>query len=71
MKSRLGDIVQNQLEGSSQVSPEITNQTIWPFSDFLLHDGRARTIEEAILWHGGEGEHVYWLFIGKYSLLST
>jgi CxxC motif-containing protein (DUF1111 family) len=23
---------------------------------FLLHDGRARTIEEAILWHDGEGE---------------
>ncbi|WP_108801722.1 di-heme oxidoredictase family protein [Aquimarina sp. Aq107] len=23
---------------------------------FLLHDGRARNIEEAILWHGGEGE---------------
>ncbi len=22
---------------------------------FLLHDGRARTLEEAILWHGGEG----------------
>ena len=22
----------------------------------LLHDGRARTIEEAILWHGGEGQ---------------
>jgi CxxC motif-containing protein (DUF1111 family) len=22
---------------------------------FLLHDGRAATIEEAILWHGGEG----------------
>jgi CxxC motif-containing protein (DUF1111 family) len=21
---------------------------------FYLHDGRARTIEEAILWHGGE-----------------
>ena len=21
-----------------------------------LHDGRARTLEEAILWHGGEGE---------------
>jgi CxxC motif-containing protein (DUF1111 family) len=21
----------------------------------LLHDGRARSIEEAILWHGGEG----------------
>jgi CxxC motif-containing protein (DUF1111 family) len=23
---------------------------------YLLHDGRARGIEEAILWHGGEGE---------------
>lgn len=22
---------------------------------FLMHDGRAKTIEEAILWHGGEG----------------
>jgi len=21
-----------------------------------LHDGRARTLEEAILWHGGEAE---------------
>ncbi len=21
-----------------------------------LHDGRARTLQEAILWHGGEGE---------------
>ena len=21
-----------------------------------LHDGRARTIEEAILWHGGEAQ---------------
>lgn len=24
--------------------------------NFLLHDGRARNIEEAILWHGGEGQ---------------
>jgi CxxC motif-containing protein (DUF1111 family) len=23
---------------------------------FYLHDGRARSLEEAILWHGGEGE---------------
>ena len=22
-----------------------------------LHDGRARTLEEAILWHGGEAEN--------------
>ncbi len=24
--------------------------------DFLLHDGRARGVEEAILWHGGEAQ---------------
>ena len=24
-------------------------------SEYYLHDGRARTLEEAILWHGGEG----------------
>jgi CxxC motif-containing protein (DUF1111 family) len=24
--------------------------------DFLLHDGRARGVEEAILWHGGESQ---------------
>src|SRR5690606_2036342 len=24
--------------------------------DSFLHDGRARTLEEAILWHGGEAE---------------
>ncbi|MFV0247876.1 MAG: di-heme oxidoredictase family protein [Tenacibaculum sp.] len=29
---------------------EVNNHT------FLLHDGRARNIEEAILWHGGEAE---------------
>jgi CxxC motif-containing protein (DUF1111 family) len=29
---------------------------------FLLHDGRARTFEEAILWHGGEGEKSRELF---------
>ena len=23
---------------------------------YYLHDGRARTIEEAILWHGGEAQ---------------
>lgn len=30
-------------------------QTVLPYSAFL-HDGRARTLEEAILWHGGEAE---------------
>ena len=30
-------------------------QTVNPLAGFL-HDGRAATLEEAILWHGGEGE---------------
>jgi CxxC motif-containing protein (DUF1111 family) len=79
-----------------EAAPHLSEQTIWPYSDFLihdmgpdladgrpdflasgnewrtaplwgvgllsqvngssvfLHDGRARNIEEAILWHGGE-----------------
>ncbi|MBV1915723.1 MAG: thiol oxidoreductase [Pseudomonadales bacterium] len=81
---------------SKTIEPELANQTIWPYSDlllhdmgegladgrpdfeasgiewrtsplwglgksekvsgkpFYLHDGRARTLSEAILWHGGE-----------------
>ena len=30
----------------------------------FLHDGRARSIEEAILWHGGEAEHSRNNFMG-------
>ena len=30
-------------------------QTVTPGAGFL-HDGRARTLAEAILWHGGEAE---------------
>lgn len=37
-------------------------QRIVPGSRFL-HDGRAATIEEAILWHGGEGEQAKQQFI--------
>lgn len=86
--------------GSGGEHPEFRNQTIYPYTDlllhdmgegladnrpdhdangrewrtpplwgigliplvnghsFLLHDGRARNIEEAILWHGGEAEAV-------------
>jgi CxxC motif-containing protein (DUF1111 family) len=29
-----------------------------------LHDGRARTLEEAILWHGGEAESARRAFSG-------
>jgi len=32
-------------------------------STSLLHDGRANTVEEAILWHGGEAEKVTQSFI--------
>ena len=84
--------------GTAEGQPHLSNQRIWPYSDFLLHDmgdgladgrpdyladgrewrtpalwglglvetvlpgasflhdGRARTIAEAILWHGGEAE---------------
>lgn len=84
--------------GFSKELPHISQQKIWPFSDFLLHDmgeeladhrtdfeasgrewrtaplwgiglqkqvaqqlsllhdGRARSVEEAILWHGGEAQ---------------
>ena len=30
---------------------------------FFLHDGRARNVKEAILWHGGEGEASKRLFM--------
>ena len=36
-------------------------------NSFFLHDGRARSIEEAILWHGGEGS----VSRKEYSSLST
>jgi CxxC motif-containing protein (DUF1111 family) len=37
-------------------------QTVNPRATFL-HDGRARTIEEAILWHGGEAEEAKQTFM--------
>ena len=86
------------ITGTSESQTHLSNQKIWPYSDFLLHDmgteladnrpdfeangqewrtpplwgiglqeavngstallhdGRANTIEEAILWHGGEAD---------------
>jgi len=88
------------ITSKSKEQPHLGEQTIWPYSDFLihdmgfelsderpdflasgsewrtpplwglgvmksvsgstslLHDGRANSIEEAILWHGGEAETV-------------
>lgn len=31
---------------------------------YLLHDGRARSVEEAILWHGGEAQTIKDSFVG-------
>lgn len=89
--------------------PDLSNQTIWPYTDLLLHDmgpaladgrdeflangnewrtpplwgiglaqlvnpqsgflhdGRARTLEEAILWHGGEAQTT----VDRYRLLTA
>ncbi|MGC1508452.1 di-heme oxidoreductase family protein [Ketobacter nezhaii] len=91
--------------GRSTKNPHLSEQTIWPYSDFLLHDmgpgladgrpdfeasgnewrtpplwgigltkavngnanllhdGRARSVEEAILWHGGEAGPAQQAFI--------
>ena len=61
MGSLLGDgRVDQQASGSEWRTPPL-----WGLSRIytvnghtrLLHDGRARDVNEAILWHGGEGEH--------------
>ncbi len=52
-------------EGKSEVDREWRTAPLWALRfyptvnghDRLLHDGRARGVEEAILWHGGEGEN--------------
>ena len=37
-------------------------QTVFPYAKYL-HDGRANTLEEAILWHGGEAESSQQAFV--------
>ena len=37
-------------------------QTVLPYSSYL-HDGRARTLEEAVLWHGGEAQAAQEAFV--------
>ena len=91
--------------GDSKELPNLSQQTIWPYSDLLLHDmgpeladgrpdylatgsewrtpplwgvglgeqvngsknllhdGRAQSVEEAIIWHGGEAEKIKQNFI--------
>jgi hypothetical protein len=38
----------------TDVSTWLYSSCQWPY--FFLHDGRARDLMEAILWHGGEAE---------------
>ena len=53
-------LIQGDAEGTEWKTPALWGlglvQTVNPNATFL-HDGRARTIEEAILWHGGEAEN--------------
>jgi len=50
-------LVQGDASGSEWKTPALWGlglvKTVNPLATFL-HDGRARTIEEAILWHDGE-----------------
>ena len=52
-------VIQGDASGAEWKTPALWGiglvQTVNVNSTFL-HDGRARTIEEAILWHGGEAE---------------
>jgi CxxC motif-containing protein (DUF1111 family) len=38
---------------------------------FFLHDGRARSLEEAVLWHGGEAQNSRDSFVALTSLDRT
>lgn len=53
------DGTEEQANGKEWRTPPLwgigLQQKVTKHSGFL-HDGRARTIEEAILWHGGEAE---------------
>lgn len=53
------DLIQGDASGTEWKTPALWGiglvQKVNPKASFL-HDGRARTIEEAILWHGGEAE---------------
>lgn len=58
--------VQGDASGTEWKTPALWGiglvQTVNANSTFL-HDGRARTIEEAILWHGGEAEQIKQAFM--------
>lgn len=46
-----------ELQTSAQAPfPALAGRRFHPHTDLLLHDGRARSVTEAILWHGGEAQ---------------
>lgn len=48
-----------QADGNEWKTPALWGVGLFPKTNgtpFYLHDGRARSIEEAILWHGGEAQ---------------
>jgi CxxC motif-containing protein (DUF1111 family) len=55
----LGDAKGNDLVSQARDYPDDLNRIGY------LHDGRARTIDEAIRWHGGEAENSRKLYAGE------
>ncbi|QHQ38640.1 GTP-binding protein TypA [Microbulbifer hydrolyticus] len=61
----MGDDLADSLTASPALNREWRTPPLWGLGMLeavsghtsLLHDGRARSIEEAILWHGGEAEN--------------
>ena len=53
-------LIQGMASGTEWKTPALWGiglvQTVNADATFL-HDGRARTIEEAVLWHGGEAQN--------------
>ncbi len=54
----MGDALADGISMGIATGVEFRTQPLWGIAAVApyLHDGRADTLEEAILWHGGEGE---------------
>ena len=54
----MGDELADNLQQQNATGVEFRTQPLWGISAVgpYLHDGRAGTIDEAIMWHGGEAE---------------
>ncbi len=55
----MGDALAENFDfANSEKNREFTTARLWGIADSApyLHDGRATTLTEAILWHGGEGQ---------------